>query len=302
MNVLITGAAGFLGYNATEYFVKKGHLVAAVGLIESAFQKPFWWPELWAEKKVTTENIEPILEKFSPELVIHCAGGSSVAFSIENPQEDKKRTVDSTRDLCEVLLKLAPKATIVYPSSASVYGNCKTSPISESAPIQPASPYGEHKFQAEEILRSFSTKGLSSIVFRIFSLYGPGLKKQIFFDACQKLTNNNPKFSGTGNEKRDFVHIKDFLELVAIAVDKKKSSFEVFNVGSGTGTSVKELVTRIAHHLGSKLTPEFDSTVRKGDPISYVSENKAAFSLGWQPKIILEGGIQEYVEWYKKNT
>jgi UDP-glucose 4-epimerase len=190
-------------------------------------------------------------------------------------------------------------AHFVLVSSAAVYGEVAQRPIPEDAPLCPVSPYGVHKLQAEDLCRSYSRHfGVRTVVVRLFSVYGPGLRRQLLWDACEKLRSGSATFSGTGNEVRDWLHVKDAARLLAVAAAHASTECPVANGGYGMGRSVREVVATLAEDLGANATPCFTGARRSGDPKCYVADLTTAKSWGWQPAIEWRSGMRAYAEWY----
>jgi UDP-glucose 4-epimerase len=278
---LVTGGAGFLGTAVTEALAADGYAVTVLG--RSSRTDP-----------VTRATIVAALEQV-PELVVHCAGSSSVALSVRDPEGERAKTVPPFAELLAQLRAHAPAARLVLLSSAAVYGNAATVPTPETSPIAPLSPYGEDKVACEQLLRAHG--GAAAIV-RLFSVYGPGLRKQLLWDACQKASAGVPRFAGTGDEERDWLHVRDAAALIVAAGRAASSDVPIVNGGTGRGTSVREVVGHVCRELGAPAA-EFSGEVRAGDPARYVADITRARSLGWAPRIDIARGIAEYVAWFR---
>lgn len=278
---LVTGGAGFLGTAVTEALAADGCAVTVVG--RSSQTEP-----------LTSAAIVAALAR-APEVVVHCAGGSSVALSIRDPERERAKTVPPFAELLAQIRTHAPAARVVLLSSAAVYGNASLVPTPETSPIAPLSPYGEHKVACEELLRAHG--GPAAIV-RLFSVYGPGLRKQLLWDACQKASAGVPRFAGTGDEERDWLHVRDAAALIVAAVHAAGADVPVINGGTGHGTSVREVVGHVCRELGAPAA-EFSGEVRAGDPTRYVADIAHARSLGWAPRVDIARGIAEYVAWFR---
>src|SRR5690606_30498045 len=168
-----------------------------------------------------------------PDVIIHCAGSGSVSFSMSHPYEDYMRTVSSTAAVLEYVRLYSPETSVIYPSSAAVYGQVEYLPIKEHDPMCPVSPYGVHKRMAEELCHSYATNfQISVAIVRLFSIYGEGLKKQLLWDACCKAENKGSCFSGTGQELRDWLHVDDAAHLVHALVPYAATACPIFNGAS----------------------------------------------------------------------
>lgn len=298
--VLVTGAHGFLGRSVARKLAGDGWTVVGLGHGEwpSEHDHIQWGITAWHRGDVTVANL--LACGVTPDAVVHCAGSGSVAFSIDSPYQDFQRTVATTLEALEFVRLHAANARVVYPSSVGVYGNVKKLPIDETAELQPYSPYGVHKLMAEELCRSYSkTYGLSTAVVRFFSIYGTGLRKQLLWDACQKTLRGEAAFFGTGEETRDWLHISDAANLLAMAIDHAAVESPAVNGGVGAGVTVREILQELFLCLGQTGTPEFNGVVRSGDPAHYISDIFRARAWGWQPQVNWRDGIREYADWFR---
>lgn len=299
--VLITGAHGFIGRNIAYRYKQAGCFVAGIGHGDWDINEwKIWGLDSWQQESINLESLCKYAKQ--PDLIIHCAGSGSVAFSLREPYIDFKKTVCSTNAVLEYIRQYSPKTRLVYPSSAAVYGNVEKQPIKENTPLLPISPYGVHKKFAEELCAMYSEHyGMEIIVLRLFSVYGKGLKKQLLWDACNKIENHQGVFWGTGQEKRDWLHIRDVVELFYLAGNNKTNvRFMIFNAGSGKSISVRILLEMLVSFLGkTSFEINFNNKLDMGNPEKYQADNKLISSWGWLPKIRIEEGIEEYVKWYK---
>jgi UDP-glucose 4-epimerase len=284
---VVTGAGGFIGRHLCARLEEDGYAVARVG------------------RGCERTAIEPgtLAACGEPALVVHCAGGGSVGRSLAEPHADFIDTVSSLAAVLEWLRGRASPAPLVVLSSAAVYGHKTTMPIDEAAPAQPMSPYGHHKLMAEQLCRSYAGGyGLRVAIVRFFSIYGPGLRKQLLWDACIKARAGIRTFAGSGRELRDFLHVGDACSLILDAAAGADAGAPVINGGSGHGTSVAEVVTRLYAALGVDQAPEFDGSRRAGDPPCYVADVSRARALGFRPQVALDEGIAGYARWFREQS
>lgn len=235
-----------------------------------------------------------------PDLLIHCAGGSDVGDSFFKPHADFRRSALTASAVLEYVRTTAPACKVSFASSASVYGIAETLPISEQTPLRPISPYGHHKVFVEQ-LASYYAKDfkISATMVRLFSVYGIGLEKQLFWDACNKLARGVRIFDGTGEECRDWLHVIDAARLLVTAAENATSNFLIMNGGSGVATPVRDALNTIAATFGGPPV-DFSGSSRRGDPTSYEADIRRASSLGWKPQVTLTEGLNEYVEHFKR--
>lgn len=296
---LVTGAHGFLGRHVAQKLASDGWEVVGLGHGNwTDHEWKSWGLSRWHESDVTMESL--LACGVQPEAVIHCAGGGSVAFSINSPHQDFLRTVATTSAVLEFVRLHSPGAKVAYPSSGGVYGAVKKLPIEETAPPQPFSPYGVHKLMAEELCCSYSaTFGLATCVVRFFSIYGAGLRKQLLWDACQKVLRDETSFFGTGEETRDWLHVSDAANLLVMAINNASVQSPVVNGGFGVGVSVREILEVLFRTLGRDDQPDFTGMTRSGDPTHYIADIVRASRWGWQPEVDWRTGIKDYGEWFK---
>jgi UDP-glucose 4-epimerase len=301
-NILVTGANGFVGRHVSRLAARDGHTVVGIGhgdWTEDVWRD--WGLSAWHELDVTLASL--LAHGGEPEVVIHCAGGSSVGFSLDNPAQDFDRTVGTTRDVLEYLRIKAPEAALVYPSSAAVYGRATTLPITEDAPLAPISPYGAHKQIAEGMCRSYAeTFGLRVAIVRLFSAYGAELRKQLLWDACRKLTAGDCRFAGTGRQTRDWVHVEDAARLLVLAGRKASPAAPIVNGASGQEVSVERVLGVLFDALGKAGQPAFTGEARAGDPDRYVGDPSRALAWGWDPQWSWERGVRDYARWFRDQT
>jgi UDP-glucose 4-epimerase len=300
MIVLITGAFGFLGRYTAKEFKMAGYEVIAIGHGDwSSDEYTKWGIDFWFETTITFDALLKINRKF--DLIVHCGGSGSVGFSQENPFEDFQKSVLSTLALLEYIRLHNPTCKFIYPSSPAVQGNLENIPIKEDLSSTPASPYGFHKKIAEELCLSYYKNFKIEIgVIRFFSIYGPGLKKQLIWDTCIKIQQSNEVvFFGTGGETRDWLHVRDAASLV-YKLSKDFTGYQVVNGGSGTSTRVDQMIRLISKHFKKPVKISFNGQVKEGDPIYFWADNRKALAIGWTPKIDIDEGIKEYVAYFNR--
>jgi UDP-glucose 4-epimerase len=300
-DVIVTGASGFLGRHVALDWARAGHRVIGIG--RAPWEEAEWrcWGlTRWVQGDVTRENLARL--DMQPAVVVHCAGSGSVAFSYQDPYNDFQATVGSLLPTLEFMRTRAPQAVLVYPSSAAVYGELETLPVREDAPLRPVSPYGCHKLMAEDLCRSHANHfGMRATIVRLFSLYGPQLRKQLLWDACWKFTRGDATFRGTGDELRDWVHVSDAAALLRIAADHPLPWDGTVNGASGVGTSVREILEILRAAFPNAPPLGFTTQAKTGDPSAYVGSTERARNWGWSPKSMLEAGILSYAEWFLRD-
>ncbi len=291
----VTGAAGFLGGAVAQALVGAGWRVAGFDVA------PGWGEGCahWITGEVHRDALARAAAEIGlPELVFHAAGGSSVGASVADPEADFARTVLSVRETLAFLNAAAAGARLIYPSSAAVYGAASAGPLAEDAPLEPISPYGRHKLQAEA---EIAAAGVEAAILRFFSLYGPGLRKQLLWDLARRLAAGPRRLelAGTGEERRDFLYIDDAVRLVGLAMGARLSGAPlVLNGGRGEAVTVRQAAETLARALGSDAAIGFSGQTRAGDPAALAADVSAAKALGFSPQASFEDGVRRYARWF----
>jgi UDP-glucose 4-epimerase len=300
----ITGAAGFIGRHLARHLTDAGLRVAGLDLVGTMPEGMGERLTGWRQGAVSLETLSGLAaDTGMPDMLYHLAGGSSVGASLADPYGDFSATVGSTGLLLKWLHSYSPKTRLVIVSSAAVYGNIHASVIGEDDVTSPYSPYGAHKFAMEVVCRGWAGSfGLRVVTARLFSVYGPGLTKQLLWDLSGKLCSNEPvvMLGGTGDELRDWTHVEDVVRALDVVASLASPEMPVVNVGTGKAFSVRTIAECLARAHGRD--PEclrFSGESRAGDPLSLVAAPGRLQGLGFDWRETLEDGIAQYASWYK---
>lgn len=297
--LLITGVAGFIGRHVACLFSSQGYDIIGVDTVSPAdVSLADLCANHYFQLKLPDAGLSEILKHYEVEACIHCAGQASIIESVNDPIPDFYNGVPTTFELLNALRLYSPRCTFIFLSSAAVYGNPGTLPISESASVNPISPYGFHKLQCELLCKEFSqVYGLRTVSLRIFSAYGPGLRRQVVWDIFQKaLTNPVLRLQGTGNESRDFIHVNDIARAIRAVVENGLFEGGTYNVATGREVKISELAELILASLGIRKKIEFDGITPVGVPQNWRADISKLQGLGFLPAIALEQGIKDFVE------
>ena len=299
-NVLITGAAGFIGRHSAKEFAQSGHRTIGVDWYQAtnSFCKK-WLIHEYESIHLNPDTIDNLMESHRPDIIVHCAGSASVPFSNINPKEDFNSSVLLLMNVLDSIRRHKTNCRLIFLSSAAVYGNPVHLPISEKHPLNPISPYGYHKMLCETLLKEFYILyGIGSCAARVFSAYGTGLKRQVIWDITQKALNDDRvELLGTGLESRDFINIADIARALRILTEKAKFEAEAYNIASGEDITIKDLAACMIKALNLKREICFSGLTRAGDPLKWRADISCLRSLGFNPTIPLERGIREYADY-----
>lgn len=301
----ITGARGFIGRHLAKYIASSGHRVCGLGHgTWPPLESNLWGISYWINGEVSISNLSQLkANSGEPDGIFHFAGGSSVGAAIANPHEDFKRTVSSTAELLEWIRQNSIHTPLVAASSAAVYGANYKEPISENVQLSPYSPYGTHKLMMEELCRSYGENfGLRIALPRLFSVYGPELKKQLLWDICNKLEiKNEIELGGTGSELRDWTYIGDVVAILSNLIRLCSSTAFALNIATSRAISVSNVATSLSKvwSPNKPINISFNGISRSGDPKNLIGDNKKLDNLGFSCTTHFDEGINEYVAWFR---
>lgn len=294
MNILIIGSKGFIGSHAYDHFLANNYVVFAADVMVDYTEKNY------TQIDSTNADFHEIFTAQKYDVCLNCSGAASVPDSIVHPLRDFELNVHNVYKILDAIRKFQPNCKFINLSSAAVYGNPEKLPVHENDALNPVSPYGEHKKMAEKIVASFCTYfQISAISVRLFSVYGPRLKKQLFWDLSQKMQANNDEILiyGTGNESRDFLYVVDVVKIIDQLIQKINFHGQAINVASGTETTIKDVVALFAKTYNWNGIIKFSQQTRKGDPLNWRADISAIQSLNYIPTFTLQQGLQAYIEW-----
>ena len=303
--VLITGGAGFIGSVLTAYLIDNGHEVVVVDDLSTGHSDAIDTRATFIQASIHDKSA--IVEALNGvETVIHCAAKSLVEESVSNPELYDQVNSAGTAVLLEAMAQ-AKVFNIIFSSTAAVYGDSKIQPIAESSVVNPVNPYGQSKVKAENLISNFCKDGFSAVTFRYFNVAGSYQSQsgQRFVEEHKNETHLIPKIiksylknsdqfkveiygdswpTADGSCVRDYLHVEDLAHAHLLALtDLEKGANKVFNLGSGVGYSVLEVITEIEKVIGGKLE-RIITKPRPGDPaVLLAAVDKAKDELGWVP-------------------
>ena len=307
--VLITGGSGYIGSAISAYLLDNGYAVAVVDDLSTGNKEAI-------DKRATFHSGSILDKSFLIEVlngidtVIHCAAKSLVEESFASSQLYSQINTDGTNTLLNAMTQSGVNK-VIFSSTAAVYGDANDNPLLENSKINPINPYGQSKYEAEKLVAEFAKKGNAAVTFRYFNVAGSYksdngellvenhqnethlipkiMKNSLRNDVDSKVEiygNNFPTEDGTCI--RDYLHIQDLAHAHLLAIKKLEiGESKVFNLGSGIGYSVLEVLDEIESVMGVKLNRVI-SPARKGDPaVLLAAIDKAKNQLGWKPEASL---------------
>ena len=304
-SIWITGANGFIGRHLARHLHSAGHRVHGIGHGQwPTLEATAWGIDHWMNSEIDASGLDALLRLGGlPDRIFHLAGGSSVGASLANPHEDFARTVSTSARLLEWVRHNARDARVVAASSAAVYGSSCEGQIGEDVPTRPYSPYGHHKLMMEQVCRSYSEAfGVHCTIVRLFSVYGPWLRKQLLWDMCSRVHAgaDHLRLGGSGNELRDWVEITDVVRMLECASTQECDPMLLVNGGTGRGTPVSRIASLVVDAWARDIPVTFTGEARPGDPISLIARPSVLHSWGLASRVRVEDGIAGYVRWFQK--
>ena len=303
--VFVTGGEGFLGRHMVRALADGGWTTIAIGRAVLSDEEQQGWRIAGSVRgTVSRALLEQAAAKYgNPRVVVHAAGFASVARSEAEPDASFAQTVGSTSDVAGFALALPHRPHLVFISSAAIYGNAWAGPIPVTALPAPISIYGHHKLAAEQILLATADYGCSVSIVRLFSVFGPWLRKQLLWDVLTRAhQGQNPvRLGGDGQELRDFLFVEDAAQLILHLARSPAAQVHTLNGGRGEPVSVAAIVRDLFELANLKVDFEFSGEPRPGDPRSLVADVTCLNAIGFRPQTDLRHGLHRFVAWAERD-
>jgi len=316
--VLVTGGAGFIGSNVAEYLLERGDDVVIVDEVNDYYDTTIKEGNL----KLLQDKMEgqegrlsiyrgdicddafmlDVFEKERPEWVCHMAARAGVRPSIQDPYIYIHSNIRGTTNLMELSHKFNVK-NFVFASSSSVYGGSSSTYFSEDENVDnPVSPYAASKKACELLSYTYHhLYNLNVSALRFFTVYGPrGRPDMAPFKFIDRVSRGlELQQFGDGSSSRDYTYISDIVDGIVRAVDHPHP-YEIFNLGKGNGTSLKEFISLVQKHVGKKANIKVMPDQPGDVPYTCADVSKAYRLLGYKAQVPFEEGIRRTAAWYKE--
>lgn len=298
--IAITGAYGFIGSEVASRLIAGGQRVLGIG--HKAAGR-------------TIEGIEPMegdlfqmdlaeVLGWEPDVLVHLAAPASVGPSWLDVEAEVRGSTLLTARIVELWRKRSAM-TLLYVSSAGVYGDHPGLPAyAEDTPYQPQSPYGICKSASEQLIRLVAERdGLDYRIVRPFSVYGPGLEKQVVYALTRRFLDKESPLAiqSTGDEERDFVHVRDCAAIIAKLCLSKEANVTL-NIGTGRPVTLRALADLLARLTGHEGHHSFTGQDSPGNPKRLVADVTKLASMGYRCGTTLEDGLEELVRHVREHS
>jgi UDP-arabinose 4-epimerase len=320
-NILITGGAGYIGSHTAKAIKKAGFNPVVYDNLSRGFKELVKFGPLVVGDLHDSEKLAATLKQYQPAGCIHFAAFAYVGESVSDPGLYYRNNVGGSLSLIEALLKGGVNK-IVFSSTCATYGQPDIVPITETTPQRPMNPYGHSKLMVEQLLKDFDVShGLKSVALRYFNACGadadgeigemhdpePHLIPRIIMAALGQIPHidvmgtDYPTPDGTAI--RDYIHVEDLAQAHVLAMNYllKGGQSDVFNLGTGKGNSVKDVIAAVKRSSNRDIPINY-APRRAGDPASLVADNsKAKRVLGFDPKYLnIEDSVRTAVRWAER--
>lgn len=320
MKILVTGGAGYIGSVTCPVLLNQGYQLLVIDNLKTGFKNSLpGGIDFVSGDILNPKFLTGTIRKFQPESIIHFASFALVGESFKRPLDYFRNNVIASYNLFKTAVRFGVK-NIIFPSTSSVYGNNHGQPLKETDPAAPINPYGQTKLMVEQLLQYFSQNSeLRYIVLRYFNVAGASLDNRFgeqhapethLIPNVIKAAYDNQPLTIYGNDYptpdgtciRDYVHVVDLAEAHLLAIKNFQQNTninEVYNLGSGTGHSNKEVINMVEQATGKRISVDFQKR-RPGDPPRLVADiSKITGRLGFTPKhSTLASIVRSSVNWY----
>ena len=296
MNILITGASGFIGQNLVDFFVKEGvHNIITLDLKPKTHNTSHYCLDI-----SNFNNLSNITEDI--DIIYHLAAQSYGKGSLLEPEKDIDWNAKGTLNICR-LAKLKNVKKIIYSSSMAIYGNKEVSKEKDNP--EPLSNYGVSKLTGEFYIKK---SDIDYTIFRLYNTYGRGQDLSNYskgvvlaFTSQIVLGETNIKVTGDPNRFRDIIYIDDVINALVLGIKHTETNNKIYNLSTNIKTTIKELINTIIQASNKQGIKIINTGSLPGDQFGNTGDNTKLLSLGWKPKTDLETGIKIFYNYVKNN-
>ncbi len=304
MNILITGAAGFIGSHVADRYLELGHRVIIIDNLVTGREENIPARAQFYKMDICDEKIADVFQKEKPVIVNHHAAQMDVRKSVSDPIYDARVNVLGGLNLLQNCIKFGVKKFIFASTGGAIYGEQDYFPADEQHPLRPLSPYGITKLTTEKYLYFYQQSyGLTYTILRYANVYGPrqnphGEAGVVAIFSERLLTGKQPIINGDGLQTRDYVYVEDVVKANELVLEKGDN--KIYNIGTGVETSVVQLYRHIISAAGIHMSEVYGPAKPGEQKRSLLSSEFIWKDLGWKPTTPLEVGIPKTIQFFKK--
>ena len=309
MKILITGGAGFVGSHLAEFLLKKHHKITIITKKNTKNIEKIR-NQVHIEKIDVTNftKLKKFLIKNKPDVIVHLAGNTSHSKSFEKPLNDLNSNTKSTLNILEIIRGHLPDCKFILGSTFVVIGKPLKLPVNEHTPCNPTTLYGVNRLSSEYYTKIYNkVYGLDTNIFRITNSFGPKEqvipnKNAINYLIYKAFKNENITIYNNGKFFRDLIYISDVVSAIYKIIKKGKPG-ELYWISSNKKTwfyQIGELLEKVTDAKTKYIKPP--KYTKKVDVGNFVVNNSKIKSLGWKPKITVENGINQTINYFKENN
>ena len=304
MKVLVTGGAGFIGSHVVDALLDAGHDVAVVDDLSTGARANLNPRARFYEVDIRDARLAEVIAAERPAVVSHQAARANVRESLAQPILYADVNILGSLNLLESCRRAGVQKIVYASTGGASYGEPHTLPVPEDHPINPLDPYGASKHHVEHYLYLYRANyGLDYTTLRYPNVFGPrqdplGEAGVVAIFTGKMLKSEPPVINGTGEQERDFVYVADVARANLLALEQ--GSGQIFNIGSGQGTSVNAIYGELARLTGYTGAP-VHGPAKQGEVYKiYLDATRAQRALGWRPQTALADGLAQTVAYFRQ--
>jgi UDP-glucuronate 4-epimerase len=310
--ILVTGVAGFIGFNLTKRLISEGHQVIGIDNLNEYYDpelkhnrlKILSKSNMFSFHKMDLWDYQSMENLFKTNKIVkicHLAAQAGVRYSLTHPHVYQKSNGEGFLNILE-LARHYKVENFVYASSSSVYGKNTKTPFSETDPVEhPISIYAASKRSNELTAYSYSHLfGIPCSGLRFFTVYGPwGRPDMALFIFTKAIINNEPiSVFNNGNMIRNFTYVEDIVDGIVRVINTPRP-YEIYNIGNSRAETLLDFINEIEKNLGKKAIKQL-LPLQPGDVPNTVADIQKMRNLGYEPKTNIDIGIKNFISWYKE--